>query len=31
VVVERWKAIAPEVATLNVQLASAGLAQIKFP
>jgi hypothetical protein len=31
VVVERWKAIAPEVATLNAQLASAGLEQIKFP
>ena len=30
-VVERWKAIAPEVATLNAGLASAGLEAIKFP
>ena len=30
-VLERWKAIAPEVATLNSQLASVGLEQIKFP
>jgi hypothetical protein len=27
---ERWKAIAPEVATLNAQLASAGFEQIKL-
>ena len=29
-VMERWKAIAPEVATLNAQLASAGLEPLKF-
>ena len=30
-VLERWRAIAPEVAALNAQLASAGLEPIKFP
>ena len=30
-VMERWNAIAPEVATLNAGLASAGLEPIKFP
>jgi hypothetical protein len=30
-VLERWEAIAPEVAALNAQLASAGLEPIKFP
>jgi len=31
VATERWKAIPPEVATLNTQLASAGLEPLKFP
>ena len=31
VAMQRWRAIAPEVATLNALLASAGLGQIKFP
>lgn len=30
-VTERWKAVAPEVANLNAQLASAGLDPLKFP
>ncbi len=30
-VTEHWKGIAPEVATLNAQFASAGLEPLKFP
>jgi hypothetical protein len=30
-VIEHWRAIPPEVATLNAELEAAGLEQIKFP